>query len=116
MLDDVSPSERVVRVGPVQLNVLTLVSVLLVWAVLSVTVSIFYFGYGAHSWQTRSASVSNCELCTCFHQNGCWDGRFKGSFPTNGYKSMWFNMDAGMPFILLNFIVYTVLALEMSKV
>lgn len=24
------------------------------------------------------------------------DGRFKGSFPTHGYKSMWFNMDMGL--------------------
>ncbi len=65
--------ERVISLGPIQLNLLSAVSIVFVWLVISVAVpSIFYLGYGAKSWHARSANEVNCESCSCFHQNGCW--------------------------------------------
>ena len=51
-------------------------------------------------------SIIHCVLF-CFF--------FRGSFPTHGHRSVWFNMDMGTPFILLDILVYAFLAVEMVK-
>ena len=102
--------------GSYQVSKALVISIVAVWFFLVVLFpSIFYFGYGADNWQRRSANVANCEACSCMHQDGCWDGRFKGSYPTGGYKSMWFNIDFGMMFIMLDLVIYLALALESFK-
>lgn len=94
-------------------------SFLLVWLLIVTMVPcIYYFGYGADLWNRRSANRDACNNCPCFSPpdgGGCWDGRFKGSFPTNGYKSVWFNMDLGTAVIVGAIILYTALALEAVK-
>lgn len=90
---------------------------LLLWVFVVVLVpAIFFFGYGAQNWAERSADAANCEACECFHRRGCWDGRTKGSFPTNGYKSLWFNLDLGTPIILLDVLFYASLATEAIRI
>src|SRR5687767_4848797 len=99
------------------MNRLAVVSVVVVWAVVCALVpGIFFFDYGADNWSKRSTDRVGCEACSCFSDGkGCWDGRFKGSFPTGGLKSVWFNMDLGTAFILLDVMVYATLAVETSK-
>ncbi len=98
------------------MNLTAVAAVVTVWALVAVLVpAIFYFGYGAENWARRSANKAKCELCDCMSQDGCWDGRTKGSFPTRGYKSVWFNLDLGTAFILLDVLVYSTLAMETVK-
>lgn len=98
------------------INRVWLASVFCLWVLIVTMVpSIFYFGYGAKNWQSRSANPIQCQSCACMHQDGCWDGRFKGSFPTSGYKSVWFNMDLGSAFIVGNILIYSSLAIEAAK-
>jgi len=44
--------------------------------------------------------------CTC----DCWDGMFKGTYGRGGYKAMYFNMDPNMVYILLDVVLYAVIA------
>jgi hypothetical protein len=114
MLD--SPTQKSFWIGPVQVNLGHFLSVVLVWALLSVAVpSIFFFGYGGSDWwRSRSADPAKCQSCECMW-TACWDGKFKGNFSPHGFKTVWFNMDAIMVFIVLDLIVYIALAIEMVK-
>lgn len=93
---------------------LVVTSILVVWSIVVIAVpAIFYFSYG--NWNERVSNRNNCEDCECMYNNGCWDGRFKGSFSPRGYKTIWFNMEVAMIFITLDVLVYAVAAVEACK-